>query len=259
MTSPMPFVVVASPETAPRSPGGMSLKSSPHASVITVPPAIATRKIEREVPGVPLAAETAGEQSHAVDGGRRGDHPREADPVAEPAGEQRRDDVAGGDGREDVGRRDERLAETDRDVQDGERAGAGERPLPRRVGREEGRDVAVRPEHAPGVRDVGPHTLEDAPVAAVLGDEHDRHEARARHDPAQRRGTAQGSRGGTGSRRRSGRRRWRSRGRRAGRPGRARRRDPGGGPGRGRGTAARRRSRRRRARRASAPSSRGSA
>ncbi len=45
MTSPMPFVVVASPEIAPRSPGGISLKSSPQASVITVPPAMATTKI----------------------------------------------------------------------------------------------------------------------------------------------------------------------------------------------------------------------
>ena len=45
MTSPTPFVVVASPEIAPRSSGGISLKSSPHARVITVPPAIATRKM----------------------------------------------------------------------------------------------------------------------------------------------------------------------------------------------------------------------
>jgi hypothetical protein len=38
----MPFVVVASPVTVPRSPSGISLKSRPHESVITVPPATAT-------------------------------------------------------------------------------------------------------------------------------------------------------------------------------------------------------------------------
>ena len=52
---------------APRSPGGISLNRSPQASVITVPPAIATRKIRREVPGVPLGAEPAGEEPDAVD------------------------------------------------------------------------------------------------------------------------------------------------------------------------------------------------
>ena len=41
----MPFVVVASPEIVPRSAGGISLNSSPHASVITSPPAIATTKM----------------------------------------------------------------------------------------------------------------------------------------------------------------------------------------------------------------------
>ena len=42
---PIPFVVVASPEIAPRSSGGISLKSSPQASVITAPREEATRKI----------------------------------------------------------------------------------------------------------------------------------------------------------------------------------------------------------------------
>ena len=39
---PRPFVVVASPETAPRCSSGISLKSRPQASVITSPPATAT-------------------------------------------------------------------------------------------------------------------------------------------------------------------------------------------------------------------------
>src|SRR6478736_496639 len=42
---PMPLVVVARPAIAPRCWGGISLKSSAHASVITVPPPIATGKI----------------------------------------------------------------------------------------------------------------------------------------------------------------------------------------------------------------------
>ena len=44
-SSPKPFVVVARPEIAPRCWGGISLKRSPHASVITMPAAIATGKI----------------------------------------------------------------------------------------------------------------------------------------------------------------------------------------------------------------------
>ena len=51
---------------APRSPGGISLKRSPQASVITVPPAIATRKIRREVPERATRAEAAGEEPDAV-------------------------------------------------------------------------------------------------------------------------------------------------------------------------------------------------
>ena len=42
---PMPFVVVASPAIAPRSSGGISLKSSPQASVITAPAKSATTKM----------------------------------------------------------------------------------------------------------------------------------------------------------------------------------------------------------------------
>ena len=42
--NPSPFVVVASPATAPRASSGMSVKSRLHASVITSPPPIATVK-----------------------------------------------------------------------------------------------------------------------------------------------------------------------------------------------------------------------
>ena len=45
ISSPRPFVVVARPEIAPRCCCGMSLKSRPQASVMTIPPAIATGKI----------------------------------------------------------------------------------------------------------------------------------------------------------------------------------------------------------------------
>ena len=94
ITRPMPFVVVARPETAPRSSGGTSLKRSPQASVITVPPTIATTKIRREVPRVPCRAEAAGEQPDAVDGRRRRDHACETDPVADPARDECGHDVA---------------------------------------------------------------------------------------------------------------------------------------------------------------------
>ena len=45
MIRPKPFVVVARPEIVPRFAGGVSLNSSPHASVITAPPATATGKM----------------------------------------------------------------------------------------------------------------------------------------------------------------------------------------------------------------------
>ena len=44
-SSPRPFVVVASPEIAPRCCRGISLNRSPQASVMTVPPATTTGKI----------------------------------------------------------------------------------------------------------------------------------------------------------------------------------------------------------------------
>ena len=46
-SSPMPFVVVARPEIAPRCSRGISLNRRPHASVITVPPATATGRSRR--------------------------------------------------------------------------------------------------------------------------------------------------------------------------------------------------------------------
>ena len=67
MTSPMPFVVVASPEIAPRSPAGISLKRSPQARVITAPPAIATTKTTARYQACHVVAEAAAEQPEAVD------------------------------------------------------------------------------------------------------------------------------------------------------------------------------------------------
>ena len=214
---------------------------------------------EAEVPGVPLPAETARDEARPVHGRRDDDHPREPDAVADAPRHERGDDVAAGDGREDVGGRRERLAEPDGHVQDDERAGAREGPFPRRVRHEERGHVAVRAQHPPRVRHVRPHALEDASVTAVLRDEEDRDEARDGDDRGRGEERRRAPERGTGTRRRSAHRRSRCRERRAARPARARRPAPGGRPGTGRGRAARRRSRRRTGRRASAPSSRGSA
>ena len=75
MSRPMPFVVVASPEIAPRSAGGISLKSRPHASVITVPPAIATTKMTGRYQRCHSFAEAAEHQPEPVDD-RRGTRSR---------------------------------------------------------------------------------------------------------------------------------------------------------------------------------------
>ena len=170
ITSPTPFVVVARPEIAPRSPGGISLKRSPHARVITVPPAIATTKIRpryqacHSLPRPPARSPIRRRPTPRDDA-------REPDTVADRAGDERGHDVAAGNRREHVGRGRERLVEADRDVEDDERSGTGERPLPGGVRHEERRDVAVPAEDAPGMRHIGSHPLEHASVAAVLGDE----------------------------------------------------------------------------------------
>ena len=64
-----------SPETAPRCSRGISLKSRPQASVITVPPAIATGNDQREVPVVPGRREAGDEEAAAVDERREEDRP----------------------------------------------------------------------------------------------------------------------------------------------------------------------------------------
>ena len=79
MMSPMPRVVVASPAIAPRSPGGISLKSSPHESVITVPPAIATTKTIGRYQPCHSCAQPAREQPEAVDERGAEDHAAEAE------------------------------------------------------------------------------------------------------------------------------------------------------------------------------------
>ena len=129
---------------------------------------------------MPLRAQPSGDEPGAVDDGRHDDDTREPDPVADPSRDQRRDDVPAGDRREDRRRRRERLVEADRDIEHDERARACEGPLPRRVRDEECRDVPVLAEDAPRLGDVRADAFEDASVAAVLGDEQDRHEARAR-------------------------------------------------------------------------------
>ena len=82
MSRPIPFVVVARPAIAPWSAAGMSLKSRPHASVITLPPAIATTKITGRYQPVPLLAEPACEQAEPVHD--RGGENHAAEPSRSP-------------------------------------------------------------------------------------------------------------------------------------------------------------------------------
>ena len=159
---PMPFVVVASPETVPRWSAGISLKRRPQASVITAPPATATTKMRPRYHACHSVPRPPARRPNAVDDRGERDHPRDPDAVADRPGEQRCDDVAAGDRGQDERRGDERLVEADGDVEDDERARTGEGALPGRVRGEEGRDVAVRAQHAPRVRDVRPDALEHA-------------------------------------------------------------------------------------------------
>ena len=99
MSRPIPFVVVARPEIAPRCCCGMSLKSSPHASVMTIPPAIATGKITGRYQSCHSVREAARHVAAAVDERGDDDHRREADAVAEPPRDQRRDEVPAADDR----------------------------------------------------------------------------------------------------------------------------------------------------------------
>ena len=121
-------------------------------------------------------------EANAVDGGGEGDHTAEPEPVAEEARAGGGDDVAGSDRGEDRGRRPERLAEADGEVEDDERACARERPLPGRVRDQESPHVRLAVEDPPAVVQVGADALEDAAVAPVLAHEQDRRRARRDDD-----------------------------------------------------------------------------
>ena len=259
MSRPIPFVVVASPEIAPRSAGGISLKRRPQASVITVPPAIATRKMTGRYHCCHVLPKPPRRRPSAVDGRRDRDHAAETEPVAEDARAGRGDDVPRGDGRQHGRRRPERLAQADGQIEDDERPRAGERPLPGRVRDQEPPHLGIAAEDLPAVLEIGADALEDPAVAAVLAHEQHRRRARGDDDDAPRRGTGTAPRRGRARRRRSAPSRARARASGAGRSGRGRRSAPAAGRGRARGRAARRRSRRRRTRRRAARSSRGSA
>ena len=150
MSSPIPSSSSQAPAIAPRSAGGISLKSRPHASVITVPPAIETRKMIGRYQA-PLVAEASKEEADAVHDGREGDHAAQSEPVAEEARAGRGDDVACRDGRQHGRRRPQRLPEPDREVEDDERPRTGERALPRRVGDQEPAHVGIAVEDRPAV------------------------------------------------------------------------------------------------------------
>ena len=62
----------------------MSLKSSPHASVMTIPPAIAIGKITGRYQSCHSVASPPNHVAAAVDERRHDDHRREPDAVAEP-------------------------------------------------------------------------------------------------------------------------------------------------------------------------------
>ena len=76
---PMPFVVVARPEIAPRSPAGISLKRRPQASVMTDPPKIATMKITARYHACHASPDPPQSKADAVDHRAPGDHAREAE------------------------------------------------------------------------------------------------------------------------------------------------------------------------------------
>ena len=67
ISRPMPLVVVASPAIAPRSRAGISVNSSPQASVITSPPATATGNTRTRYSRIPGLREATREQPACVD------------------------------------------------------------------------------------------------------------------------------------------------------------------------------------------------
>ena len=191
---------------------GISLKSSAHASVITVPPRDRDREDQPVVPVVPLLRESGDEQAGPVDERGEEDHPRQPEAVAERPRDHGGHDVADGDGREHRGRRRERLAETLRDVEDDERSHRGERPLPGRVRDQEWRTSGSSLKiSSSSARSCGlPRNTRSRPPPVPRG----RAGSAPRRPPwstRRRAGTARGARRGTGSRRRRARTRSRSR------------------------------------------------
>ena len=125
---PRPFVVVPSPETAPRCSSGISLKSKPQASVITRPPDTATGMMSAKYQVCQVDANPATRNPHAVHPRRPEDHAREPEAIAQLAGEQGGDDVAGRN-RAEQRRRDRlRLIQAVEDVQHDERPCRRESP-----------------------------------------------------------------------------------------------------------------------------------
>ena len=126
------------------------------------------REDERVVPALPALGEAGEEQPRRVDDGRPEDDAGRADAVTDAPGDDGRDRIAGGDGREDRRRDRQRLVEALDDVEDDERPHGGERPLPARHGEQEHPHVGQVEEDVAAHADVRANALVDAALAAVL-------------------------------------------------------------------------------------------
>ena len=96
------MVVVARPGDRSALPGRHELEEEAPGEGHDRPAGDRDDEDQPEVPRVPFTSQAAGEKPDAVDRRRDGDHARKADPVADPARDERRDDVPGRDGAEDV-------------------------------------------------------------------------------------------------------------------------------------------------------------
>ena len=137
---------------------------------------------QREVPVVPSLRRSRDDETTAVDERRDEDDARKAELVAEAAGDERRDHIAGRDGAQQCRRDLLRLVQTVDDVEDDERPRGGKRPLPRCVREQEPPHLGFVAEDAPASPEIRANAFEDPPVAAVLADERDRGAARRRGD-----------------------------------------------------------------------------
>ena len=186
------------------------------------------------------------------------DHAAEAGPVAEVARAGGGDDIPARHGAEHGGRRPERLAQADREVEDDEGPRARERAFPGGVRDQEAAHVGIAPEHPPVCETYARTPSKTRPWRRPrAGRRPARGTRQRRRSP--RRGTGTAPRQERAPRRRSAPSPARGHASGAARSAPGRRAAPAAGRGRGRGTAVRRRSRRRRRRRRAAPSSRGSA